>query len=464
MTAHSKDIIADKLSKRSMDRHHSMSAKWKKGFLMVQLSADFFRKIGIYGGAFFFTIMGMAQPFFTLYAHEVGASTAAIGFMVTLRALLPIFIAMPSGQMIDSIGPMKMLKAGSLLLILSLFTTFMANGLFLLSLSQLLLGASTIIMASSLQVLVSDGDKNIRNENIKKYSMWISAGTMIGPLIGGVIVSFFVSELLGYRMTFMISTMAAVIFFIVLLIITRSYPHPDPKLAEVKPRDIVKVKGIINSYTSGLHLTQNKAVQFGLVATFLIMYIQAIFMSFMPLFLKEMGYTTIFIAVILAAKGLSGMLSRFALSWLMNRTHLERILTAAGMIASICVVITPIAGFHMATVLILVLIMGGALGINMPVSIMIMVNDTQDSDRGKLMGLRLLINRFSQIISPAMFGLLGQFLGLTAAFYTGGIFLVATMFGFSKYSSRKWNLKTDGMDTEVKPAIIAENKSKKKLM
>lgn len=61
------------------------------------LSPEFYRKFGIYGGGFFYTITGMAQPFFTLYAQEVGASTSSIGFLVTMRALLPIFIAMPVG-------------------------------------------------------------------------------------------------------------------------------------------------------------------------------------------------------------------------------------------------------------------------------------------------------------------------------------------------------------------------------
>ena len=49
--------------------------------------------------------MAVTQPFFALYASEVGASTALIGFMVTLKAFLPMFIAMPSGQLIDRIGP-----------------------------------------------------------------------------------------------------------------------------------------------------------------------------------------------------------------------------------------------------------------------------------------------------------------------------------------------------------------------
>ena len=163
-----------------------------------------------------------------MYAHETGASTAAIGFMVTLRALLPIFIAMPAGQMIDSIGPMKMLKTGSALLILSLFTTYMGANLWVLSCSQLFMGASIVMMASSLQVLVSEGSKNERNENIKKFSMWMSAGGMLGPLIGGAVVTNFASELTGYKMAFLVSAGASVIFLIALSVISRNYPNRTP--------------------------------------------------------------------------------------------------------------------------------------------------------------------------------------------------------------------------------------------
>ena len=384
----------------------------------------------------------MAQPFFTLYAQEVGSSTAAIGFMVTLRALLPIFIAMPIGQLIDSVGPIRMLKYGSIFLILSLFCNMIADNFLLLSLSQIFMGVCIIIMASSFQVLVSDGAKNERNENIKKYSMWMSGGGMLGPLIGGGITSIFASSLFGYKFTFGIAFTASVLFFITLLIVAKGYKFKESE-DHVKPRDLLKMKGIVDSYMSGIHLTKTRSVQFGLIATFLIMYIQSMYMSFMPLYLKQLGYTTFIVSLIISLNGLSSMLSRFGLSWLMKRTHMERILIGAGIIASICVVITPFAGLHLVGMLLLVIIMGGAVGINLPVSIMIVVNDTKDSDRGKLMGLRLIVNRFSQILSPAMFGILGQSLGLSMAFYTGGGFLVASMLGFSLFTSLKWQLKTN---------------------
>ncbi|MBW7460174.1 MFS transporter, partial [Paenibacillus sepulcri] len=348
---------------------------------------------------------------------------------------------------IDSIGPIRMLKYGSVLLILSLFINTMATGLWMLSLSQIFMGACVIIMASSFQVLVSEGEKTERNESIKKYSMWMSGGGMLGPLIGGGLTSLFANALFGYKFSFGVACAASLLFFIVLMVTARGYRNTSYDGA-AHPKELLKIKGIADSYASGFHLTKIRSVQFGLIGTFLIMYIQSLYMSFMPIYLNELGYTTLLISIIISINGLAGMLSRYGLGWLMARTHMERILLIAGLTAAVCVVFTPIAGFHIAGVIILVLVMGGAVGINLPVSIMIVVNDTKDSDRGKIMGLRLIMNRFSQILSPAMFGVLGQWFGLTIAFYAGGGFLVATMLGFSAYTSMKWKLRTRGSDNK----------------
>lgn len=409
------------------------------------LSIQFYRKFGIYGGGIFFMIMGMEQPFFSLYAQQLGASTAAIGLLVTLQSLLPIFIAMPTGQIIDSIGPIRMMKYGSLLLILSLLIFVMATNLWMLSISQILIGACLIIMPSSFQVLVSSGTKNERNDNIKKYSMWISAGAMVGPLIGGVLTSFFINELFGYRTLFSVACLVSILFFIVLLFVSRGYKFND-KVHVLNSNN----NGILRSYGSIVQLTKFQSVQFGLIATFIIMFIQAMYRSFMPIYLKEIGYSILLVSVVISLKEMAAMLSRLGLGWIMKRTHLERILIVAGFIASVCVMIIPIAGLHSVSIILVTLLIGGTTGINLPISIMVMVNDTKESDRGKVMGLRLIVNRFSQILSPATFGILGQKLGLSIAFFTGGTFLIFTMLGFSIYSSKKIKLKTYSLESKEK--------------
>lgn len=382
----------------------------------------------------FFTITGLANPFFTLYAAEVGAGTLEIGMIVTLRALLPIVIAMPVGQLIDSMGPLKMLQWGSLLLLVSLINTVFAVSVPALMISQLFMGACIIIMASSLQVLVSSGTRAERNKTITTYSMWMSAGGMLGPLIGGVIASLFDAPVEGYRATFVVSAVATGIFMLILAALSRRYPHPHMGKGEI--RSILSLKGYTASYRRGIDLTTHRPVQFGLVGTFVIMYIQALYMGFLPLYLDQFGYSAFLIATVLACQGFAGVMSRLIVNSLMRRFSLEHILAGAGFVASICVVLTPVVAPYPALLYTLIFILGAATGINLPVSIMIMVDAVGEDQRGKLMGLRLLVNRFSQTMSPAIFGVLGSFIGLTAAFFAGGAVLVATMCGFSAYARR----------------------------
>ena len=397
------------------------------------MSASSFTRFGIVGGGLFFAITGMANPFFTLYAAEMGASTLEIGFIVTLRALLPIVIAMPAGQLIDSMGPMRMLQWGSILLLISLINTFLAVSVPMLALSQLFMGGAIIIMASSLQVLVSTGDREARNKAITTYSMWMSGGGMVGPLIGGLISTFFAVPAEGYRFTFVASAAAATLFILVLAWFARRYPHPTPEKGEI--RSILSFKGYTASYRRGIDLTSHRPVQFGLVGTFVIMYIQALYMGFLPLYLDQFGYSAFQIATILSWQGLAGMMSRLIVNWLMRRFSMEHILAGAGFIASICVVLTPVVAPNIVLTYALIFLLGAATGVNLPVSIMIMVDAVGEDQRGKLMGLRLLVNRFSQTVSPAVFGIMGSFIGLTAAFFAGGAVLIATMFGFSAYAS-----------------------------
>lgn len=393
------------------------------------------RAVGIYGGGIFFGVMSVAQPFFTLYAEALGASTALIGFIVTLRALVPMFIAMPIGQMIDTLGPLKMTKIGCLLLVISLALTSLSNNLLVLAISQVLLGTSMIIMASSLQVLATDGeqDKELRNKNINRFSMWNSAGTMAGPLLGGLVVTQTGSTLWSYRSAFLASLLVCAICYVLILMIRT----PGDSGMRGKTKELFQPKEMLNSYVSGLHLTRHRGVQFGLVGTFLIMFIQALYASFIPLYLNNHGYSAFVISMVISLMGLSGFVSRFMLGRLMKLASLETILILAGCMASACLIFIPVASLNLIGIAVLTFLLGSSIGMNLPVTIMIMVEDTKETERGKVLGLRLLTNRLSQMTAPAMFGLLGQAFGLTAAFYTGGGILLVTMLGFALYSSHR---------------------------
>lgn len=413
------------------------------------------KQLGVVGGGVHFGIVSITQPFFALYAAEMGASTAMIGLMITLKAFLPLFIAMPSGQLIDRLGALTMVKIGGGITVLSLALMVWSPTLWVLAFSQLLIGAGTLLMASSLQVIVSEGGKAEREKNITRYSAWSSAGSMIGPLAGGALVSLTASvslwgvsgSTLGYRTAFIFSLILAAAFLLAFMRIGRKRQRERLTLTEVK--QMLGPGEMLGSYMNGMSLTRLRGVQFGLAGTFLIHYLQSIWMSFFPLYLDSLGYSAWIISVLVSVRGLASLLSRSFLPALTKRLAHERILIGAGCIAALSVIGLPALHWHIVLIGLISFVLGCAVGVNMPVSTMIMVNDTRQDERGKVMGLRLLTNRVSQIAAPAMFGVAGEALGLTAAFYTGGIVLFAAMLGFGAYSRMKFGQPVRGSDEVV---------------
>jgi MFS family permease len=395
------------------------------------------RRLGVLGGGVFFTITGLAQPFFTLFAQELGAPAATIGLLVTLRALAPLAIALPAGQLIDQLGPVRMLTAGMAFLVASLVLTSLAEGVGLLVVSQLLLGVSVVISASSLQVLVATGEKAERNAAINRYSMWMSGGGALGPILGGLVVSVFADTIAGHRAAFAAAAVAGTAFLVLLLVTARRLPPPPAAADPARLREAFRPSAIVAGYRWGFGLAGLRPVQFGLGATFIIMYMQSFYSSFLPLLLDGFGYSALLISVVLAAHGVSAMAARFLLGAVMRHARLTAILTGAGFVAALCLLATPFAAPWPAAAIVVVCIMGAAVGLNLPVGLMIMVDAVGEGERGKLMSLRLLVNRFAQILSPAMFGALGGAFGLVAAFAGGGAFLLATMCGFTALLGRR---------------------------
>lgn len=397
------------------------------------------------GGGLHFAINSITQPFFALFAAELGASTSSIGALLMLRAVLPLFIAMPSGQLIDRLGAVPMLRFGNLLTIGSLLLMIWSPSLAVLTASQLLIGAGSMIVSSALQVIVSEGDKAARERDISRYSAWCSGGSMIGPLIGGGVVTAVSSygawaEADGYRAAFFISLLAAAVFALAFQWVSRRTERRERLGAAVK--DVLRPREIADSYLKGAHLLKHSRVQFGLVGTFLIHFIQAIWAGFFPLYLDTLGYSAFLISVLVSLRGLAGMVSRMFVPWLTRRRTHQSILIQAGCIAAVCLIGLPVMDWHIVPLALVTLLLGSSVGINMPVSTMIMVDEDTMAERGKIMGLRLLANRTSQIVAPMLFGVFGQILGLSIAFYAGGGMLLASLLGFSLYRKRREGLST----------------------
>src|SRR5437868_9518774 len=154
-------------------------------------------------GSFYWLAQSLTRPIIALYAQSLGINEAKIGFIVGIFAVLPFLIAIPSGGIADSIGRIKVLRIGAVLMFISGIIYMFAANIYLLMLAQVIAGVGQMTVWLIIQVLVTSEKKN-QAQRIATFSVYNSGGQMIGPLIGG-----FLAEQYNITMSFFVYTVVS---------------------------------------------------------------------------------------------------------------------------------------------------------------------------------------------------------------------------------------------------------------
>lgn len=124
-----------------------------------------------------------------LYFLKLGFGGWQIGIVVSLFAFAPLAFAFPTGWVNDRFSIKKMIKAaflatGFLILIVSRTADFA-----LMALVYLLLGvANNILDVSTNSLYFKDETRMDLNRKYGKLTFWLSLGTALGPIAGGLII------------------------------------------------------------------------------------------------------------------------------------------------------------------------------------------------------------------------------------------------------------------------------------
>ena len=123
----------------------------------------------------------------SLYAIELGASTAAIGLLIALYGLGPLLLSVHAGKVSDRYGSYWPIVLGSAGIALGLVIPYLVDGIEVLYLSALVVGIALVFLNIALQHLVASfGDAEARTRNVSLQSLAIALGALIGPLLVGV--------------------------------------------------------------------------------------------------------------------------------------------------------------------------------------------------------------------------------------------------------------------------------------
>jgi predicted MFS family arabinose efflux permease len=270
-----------------------------------------------------------------------------------------------------------------------------------------LIGLGQIFLQVSIQNAVgSIGGADARTGNFGTFSLGASVSTFIGPSLAG-----FAIDALGYRPTYFV--LAAMPLAVVLLAL--SFGNRMPARGEhgdEKPHgrtlDLLKEAPLRRTlFMSGVALTGIELFSF-----------------YMPIYGRSIGLSASGIGLVLSAYAAAAFVVRLLMQSLARRFSETGVLTASLFVAA-----ATYALFPMLTVVpMLVLtafLLGLGLGSAQPLTIMLTYHHAPEGRSGEALGMRLTVNKITQISIPIVFGGIGTVFGLAPVFWANAAFLFA---------------------------------------
>lgn len=350
-------------------------------------------------------MINITRPIVSLYATNMGAGTAEVGYLAATYAFFPLMLAIPIGKISDRIGDRIPTILGTFGVTIGICVPFIFQTMWALYISQALVGVSQIFINVNLQNMIGAvSSSEQRDRNYSYFSLGVALGGLVGPVVGG-----YLAEHFSYATSYLVAT------FIGAIPICLSFLLPVIK----RKKEIVEQ----NKGKSALNLLKIPNLRKALLASSLVLYSRDIYVAYFPLYAAGLGYSVSTIGWILTVMGLASVAVRSSLPMLINRLGRDKVLTITLCIAGIAYIFIPVFD-HLIGFYIFAALMGAGLGCGQPLSMSTIYNASPTSRKAEALGLRLATNRLSQVIAPLLFGFIGTLGGLAPVFYLSGFFLL----------------------------------------
>jgi len=343
-----------------------------------------------------------------LYAIHLGASPLTIGMLVAMYSFFPIMVAVYAGRVTDRIGVRWPMVSGSLLMVLGLVVPAIFPGLAILYVSASLLGIGNIFYHVACQNLIGAiGEPSDRTANFSTFSLGGAVSGMLGPVLVGFLV-----DRAGFSTTYIVLAVIVAVSVSLMLIFSSVLPRHVKVAQEAKA-------GSVRELFANRPL-RNVLISSGLVLTGI-----ELFNFYMPIYGDSIGLSASVIGIIIGMQAAAAFVVRICLPALAKRYGEERVLKWSLMIAGGTYFLFPL--FQDPIILALIaFLLGLGLGLGQPLSTILTYNYSPEGRVGEALGLRLGVNKITQLAVPLAFGSLGTVLGVypifwcTAALLMGG--------------------------------------------
>jgi MFS family permease len=350
------------------------------------------------------------RPTTAYRAIELGVPTAWLGVLTASFAVVPLFVAVPSGQATDRFGERRVMLVGSVLLLLS-GGVFLVPGLGAagLVLGSVVLGTGHLFSVVGQQAAVANSaGPGTFDTAFGYYTFAASLGQAIGPalitLAGG-------DEAIPHTgVIFAVATgLAATLLPCTLLLRLPERERTAGSSETGGLRTLLRLPGLVRA----------------LLISCVVLAAVDITLVYLPALGADHGLAAGFVGLLLTLRAVASMTSRLFLGRLVRLVGRRRLmivcvaLSAAAM-AAVGLPLPP------AATAALVVLLGLGLGVGQPLTMSWLAEVAPPGLRGRAMSLRLTGNRLGQVLIPSTVGLVAAGVGAAGVLWaTAGALAVA---------------------------------------
>jgi predicted MFS family arabinose efflux permease len=355
----------------------------------------------------------------SLFAISLKASTVTLGILMSLYALLPMFLAIRAGKRIDEIGPRLPMTAGSLMVVAGTLLPAVWHDLASLYAACALIGVGFMLVQVAMQLLI--GQVSTNETRLRNYT-WHALGLSISGTLGPVAMGYTI-EHAGFRTAFCILVGVALLGQAGLQYVRPRLPATGGNAGRIAIED--------GSRHSTLDLLQHPELRAVFVASAVLSAAWDLHAFLIPIQGTRIGLSPSMIGWVLGAFSIATLAIRIAMPMVSRHFSEWKIIRLALLVGALAYVFYPfVSQFWLMCGLAFVL--GLALGSAQP-NVMNILHTASPSGRaGEALGLRSAVLNTSQVVWPLTFGVVGTALGMLPIFLS-----MAGAMGMANYYSRR---------------------------
>ena len=356
-----------------------------------------------------------ARLVLTLQAVHLQASPLAVGLLMSLIMVVPMFIAVPTGRWADGAGFFRPALLGFAMLAAAGALAALQPSMTALGVASVLVGSGYMLAHVSVNNAIGQAaTPQTRTQAFGAMAIAFSLSGLLGPLLAGFAIDYG-SHAIAFAFMAMFPLVSAL-----LLVLPRRLPkYAAPAVATTEGKAV-------------LDLLRHPPLRAVFIVSGLISMGWDLFAFLVPLQGVRIGLSASAIGIVVGTFGAGSFAVRLGIPWLLRMFDEWRVLCVALGLTAICYLVFPFCG-SLATLLPLAFVLGMVLGCGQPLGMSLVHVAAPPSRSGEAVGVRSTITSISQTVLPLLFGALGTAVGMLPVFWASA----GVLAWGSAYAARK---------------------------